>query len=167
MFIIGHARSATSLLHRLMCGDDRTFSWVMMYEMLLPSILQRELVRGIARQDARWFGARLATRLHAWEDRVFAKGRQMHPMNLDGPEEDEFLLTLTFCSATVAMIFPYIGALDSPMFSCKVRALLEVFPDARFVVMMRNPCETIPGILKEFRWPSPEAIVRDRPSPAF
>ncbi len=190
VFIIGHARSGTSLLHRLMCGDDQTFSWVMMYEMLLPSILQRRLVRGIARLDARWLGARLATRVHAWEDRVFAKGRQMHPMNLDGPEEDEFLLTLTFYSATVAMIFPYIGALDAyarfddgglddrlkrrvmrfykrcvqrtlylngsnkihlsknPMFSGKVRALLEVFPDARFVVLMRNPYETIPSILK-------------------
>ena len=110
VFIIGHARSGTSLLHRLMCGDDQSFSWVMMYEMLLPSILQRKLVRAIARLDARWLGARLATRVHAWEDRVFAKGRQMHPMNLDGPEEDEFLLTLTFYSATVAMIFPYIGA---------------------------------------------------------
>jgi len=190
VFIIGHARSGTSLLHRLMCGDADTFSWVMMYEMLLPSILQRKLVRGIACLDQKMLGSALARRVHAWEDRVFAKGRQMHPMNLDGPEEDEFLLTLSFYSATVAMIFPYIETLDpyarfddgnlderckrrvmrfyrrcvqrtlylngtnkvhlskNPMFAGKVQALLGEFPDARFVVLMRNPYETIPSILK-------------------
>lgn len=190
IFIIGHGRSGTSLLHRLMCGDDQTFSWVMMYEMLLPSILQRKLIRFIARMDDRHWESKLAKRVHAWEDRVFAKGRQMHPMNLDGPEEDEFLLTLTFYSGTAAMIFPYIrelapysnfdmGGLDTstkrkvmrfykrcvqrtlylngrskihlsknPLFSTKVEALLDVFPDARFVVLMRNPYETVPSLLK-------------------
>ena len=83
--------------------------------MVFPSsaaILQRKLVRGIACLDQKMLGSALARRVHAWEDRVFAKGRQMHPMNLDGPEEDEFLLTLSFYSATVAMIFPYIETLD-------------------------------------------------------
>ena len=190
VFIIGHARSGTSLLHRLLAGDTDNFSWVKMYELVLPSIIQRKLVRLIAVVDARFFNSRLATRVHAWEDRVFAKGRQMHPMNLDGPEEDEFLLTLSFYSGTVAMIFPYISELadcsdfdngnlsdakkrrvmrfykrcvqrtlymngsnkihlsKNPMFSAKVVALRETFPDARFLVVMRNPYETIPSILK-------------------
>lgn len=190
VFIIGHARSGTSLMHRLMCADKENFSWVMMYELIVPSILQRKIIRGIARLDERFNQSRIANRIHAWEDRVFAKGRQMHPMNLDGPEEDEFLLTLTFYSGTVAMIFPYIKDLGpysnfddgglpestkrrvmqfykrcvqrtlylngpgkihlskNPMFAYKIRALLETFPDARFVVLMRNPYETIPSILK-------------------
>jgi omega-hydroxy-beta-dihydromenaquinone-9 sulfotransferase len=36
----------------------------------------------------------------------------------------------------------------NPMFSCKVASLIETFPDARFVVMVRNPFETIPSIQK-------------------
>jgi hypothetical protein len=35
----------------------------------------------------------------------------------------------------------------SPQFTLKMRALLEVFPDARFIVMLRHPFETIPSLL--------------------
>jgi hypothetical protein len=35
----------------------------------------------------------------------------------------------------------------SPQFTLKMRGLLEQFPDARFVVMLRHPYETIPSLL--------------------
>jgi hypothetical protein len=35
----------------------------------------------------------------------------------------------------------------SPQFTLKMRSILEVFPDARFVVMLRHPFETIPSLL--------------------
>jgi hypothetical protein len=35
----------------------------------------------------------------------------------------------------------------SPQFTLKMRGLLEVFPDARFIVMLRHPDETIPSLL--------------------
>lgn len=35
----------------------------------------------------------------------------------------------------------------SPQFTLKMRALLEQFPDARFIVMLRHPFETIPSLL--------------------
>lgn len=35
----------------------------------------------------------------------------------------------------------------SPQFTLKMRSLLEVFPDARFIVMLRHPFETIPSLL--------------------
>lgn len=35
----------------------------------------------------------------------------------------------------------------SPQFTLKMRSLLEVFPDARFIVMLRHPYETIPSLL--------------------
>ena len=113
----------------------------------------------------------------------------MHPMSLTGPEEDEFLMALSFCSGTVAMVFPYLRELQpytrfdqllgdktrrrvmafyrecvrrqlylngqdkihlskNPVFSDKVKSLIETFPGAHFVVMVRDPCETIPSILK-------------------
>ncbi len=35
----------------------------------------------------------------------------------------------------------------SPQFTLKMRSILEVFPDARFIVMLRHPFETIPSLL--------------------
>ena len=35
----------------------------------------------------------------------------------------------------------------SPQFTLKMRSILEVFPDARFIVMLRHPYETIPSLL--------------------
>ena len=159
-----------------------------MWEMFLPSLTQRWLVRRAAALDAR-LGAPLGRRIRAFEDRAFAKGRQMHPMGLDQPEEDEFLMALPFCSATVALIFPFLRELQpwdrfderlparrrrrilrfyreavrrqlhrsgperthlakNPVFSGKVASLLEDFPDARFVVCVRSPFETIPSLQK-------------------
>jgi hypothetical protein len=189
IFIVGHARSGTSLLHRLLSADRARFSGFMMYEMFLPSLLQRTLVRWLGRCDARWLDGAVERRIRAWEDRVFAKGRQMHPMSLTGPEEDEFLMAIPFCSATLAMVFPYLRELQpyncfderlpewrrrrvmnyyrecvrrqlylngaekihlskNPVFSDKVCSLIETFPGARFVVMVRDPYETIPSIQK-------------------
>jgi len=203
VFIIGHSRSGTSLLHKLMCADSEHFSWFMTYELLLPSLVQIKLVRGLARMDRRYLEGAVERRVTAWEDRVFAKGRKMHPMSLTGPEEDEFTMALPFCSASVAMVFPYLRELQpwncfdrmlpewkrrrilgyyrelvrrqlflngpekdhlakNPVFSDKVESLLETFPRARFVVMVRNPLETIPSIQKmmERNWKASDCDVQ-------
>jgi hypothetical protein len=207
IFIVGHARSGTSLLHRLMCADRARFSWFMMYEMFLPALVQRRLVRWAGALDRRLLGSRIARRIEAWEDRTFAAGRQMHPMSLTGPEEDEFLLALSFCSGTVSVVFPYLRELrpyswfdqllpewrrrrcmefyrecvrrqlylngpekvhlsKNPVFSDKVESLIETFPGARFIVLVRHPYETIPSILKmmERNWKASDcdrARIRD------
>jgi hypothetical protein len=188
IFIIGHARSGTSLLHRLLCADRGRFSWFATYEMFLPSLLQRRLARLLGSWDQRFLGGAIDGRIRAWEDRAFAKGRQMHPMSLTGPEEDEFLMAIPFCSPTVTMLFPYMRELQhltyfdrlpewrrrrimeyyrecvrrqlylngaqkihlskNPVFSEKVESLIGTFPGARFVVLVRNPYETIPSLLK-------------------
>jgi hypothetical protein len=176
-------------MHRLMCVDADQFSWFMMYEMFLPSLVQRKLIRLLGHLDRRYWGSAITKRIKAWEDRTFAKGRQMHPMSLTGPEEDEFLMAIPFCSGTVSVIFPYMREIrpyslfdqllpeskrkrvmkyyrecvrrqiylngdnkihlsKNPVFSDKVASLIETFPDARFVVLVRNPYETIPSIMK-------------------
>ncbi|RIL05163.1 MAG: sulfotransferase [Proteobacteria bacterium] len=187
VFVVGHARSGTSLLHRLMSRDGERFSTFLTWELFLPSIAQRKLVRALGRLDAR-LGSPLGRRIRAWEDRTFAKGREMHPMSLGGPEEDEFLLALSCASGVWVLIFPYwrelqhfyyVDAMEparrrrilrfyrdcvrrqlycngaekihlskNPTFSGRVEALLETFPDARFVVCVRSPYETIPSLLK-------------------
>lgn len=188
VFIIGHSRSGTTLIHELLAADDQ-FNWFMAYELLLPSLLQKKLLRAIGRFDRERRGGRLEKRLRAWQDVAFAAGRQMHPMDLLGPQEDEFLLAPTLYSGTVGVVFPNLDDLQpysrfdemldaktrarvmafyracvqrqlslngtgkthlskNPMFSSKVQSLIETFPDARFVVMVRNPFETIPSIQK-------------------
>ncbi|HIC70087.1 MAG TPA: sulfotransferase, partial [Candidatus Latescibacteria bacterium] len=188
LFIIGHARSGTSLMHRLMTRDEASFVYFRTYEMLLPSLMQKYLLRGLAILDRRLFASRAARALAAWENRTFAKGRQMHPMSLAGPEEDEFLLALSCASGLWMTLFPYPKALEdlyyfdqlppgrrrrtmafyraclkrqlwlygsdrthcskNPVFSGRVAGLIEAFPDARFVVNVRDPRETIPSLLK-------------------
>ena len=43
-FCIGHARSGTTYLHRLMAADPQ-FSYPVMYELFFPSLLEKRLLR--------------------------------------------------------------------------------------------------------------------------
>lgn len=188
VFIVGHARSGTTLLHQLMSRDSERFSVFLTWELFFPAICQKKLVRWASELDRRLLGGAIERKIRAWEDRVFAKGREMHPMSLTGPEEDEFVLALSCASGVWVLVFPYWRELQhlyytdempparrrrlmrfyracvkrqlylngtakthlskNPTFSGKVASLIEEFPDARFVVCMRNPLETIPSLLK-------------------
>lgn len=187
VFILGHARSGTTLLHRLMSKDADRFSAFLLYELFLPSLLQKRAVRLLGVLDARWFGGAVERRIRAWEERKFEKTRHLHPMGLTEPEEDDGVLTYSCASGAWIVRFPYLGELDfyhvderpeperrrlmrfyrecvrrqlclnggdrihlskNPIFAGRVEALIETFPDARFVVPFRNPYETIPSLLK-------------------
>ena len=63
-FSVGHARSGTTYLHRLMAADPQ-FSYAVMYELFFPSLLQKRLMRLLFRVDAAIFGKRLRHRLDA------------------------------------------------------------------------------------------------------
>src|SRR5436853_3621664 len=56
VFIVGHARSGTTLLHRLMSEDRERFSVFLYYELFFPSVLQKKVIRFLARCDARLGG---------------------------------------------------------------------------------------------------------------
>jgi omega-hydroxy-beta-dihydromenaquinone-9 sulfotransferase len=112
LFVIGHARSGTSLLHELLARDEERFSTFLTWELFLPSILQKKLVRGLGRLDRAWLGSAAARRIRAFEDRAFARGREMHPMSLTRPEEDEFLFAASCASGVWVLLFPYWRELD-------------------------------------------------------
>ena len=186
VFVVGHARSGTTLLHRLMSEDRGRFSVFLYYELFFPSLLQKKLIRFLAACDRR-LGGRIALRVQAWEERTFGPMRHIHPMGLTMPEEDDFLLTYSCASGYWIVLLPYLGELDfyhvdampdrkrrrlmrfyaecvrrqlylngadkshlskNPIFSGRVASLIETFPDARIVVCMRDPAETIPSLLK-------------------
>ena len=186
VFVIGHARSGTTLAHRLMCADPR-FSAFKYWELRLPALLEKRIVHLLAWIDSRVFGGRLARRLAAWEERKFGPMRHIHPMGLSVPEEDDLVLYDSCASGFWLTKLPFMGDVDffhvdrwpqrarrrlmgfyrdcvrrqlhvngadrihlskNPSWCGRVESILEVFPDARFVVLYRNPFETIPSLLK-------------------
>ncbi len=187
VFVIGHARSGTTLLHRLMSRDRERFSSFLLYEMHFPSLLQKKLIRLGARLDRMLLRDALARRIEAWEQRRYGATRQVHPTGLTVPEEDDAVLYWSCASGFWITEMPYMGELDfyhvdrwptrrrrrlmrfyadcvrrqlvlngaekihlskNPTFAGRVESLIETFPDARFVVPLRNPYETIPSLLK-------------------
>ncbi|MBW2275739.1 MAG: sulfotransferase [Deltaproteobacteria bacterium] len=187
IFMVGHARSGTTLTHRLLSKDADRFSSFVLYELYFPSLLQKKLIRAVARLDSRLFGGFLEKRVRAWEERRYGKMRHIHKMGLTIPEEDDIVLYYSMASGFWITKMPYMGDLDfyhmndwperkrkrvndfyrecvrrqlylngpdrihlskNPLYSGRVASLIEAFPDARFVVNVRDPDETIPSLLK-------------------
>ena len=192
VFVVGHARSGTTYLHRMMANDPR-FSYVLLWEMFFPSLIEKKVLRAVLRWDQR-FGGRLRRRIDALDERLFSKSQGVHESGLFAPEEDEFLLTLSCASGFWVVQLPFVEELDfyyvddrwparkrrrvmqfykeclrrqlvlnggdlthlskAPIHCGRIESLIATFPDARFVVPVRNPYETIPSFLKlmEFAW---------------
>jgi len=187
VFVVGHARSGTTLLHRLMSEDRERFSAFLLWELYFPSLLQKKLIRWLGKLDAELLAGFFGRRIEDWDRRRFAATQDMHPMSLFKPEEDDFVLTYACASGWWIVQLPYMGHLDfyyvdewperrrrrlldfykecvrrqlylnggdklhlskNPTYCGRVESLIETFPDARIVVTMRNPYETIPSLQK-------------------
>jgi len=187
VFVVGHARSGTTLLHRLMVSDAEQFNFFLLYELLFPSLWQKRLLRGIGTIDRVLFRSFFKKKLVAAENDAFEDARDMHDIGLFIPEEDDFVLTASCVASTWVALFPGLPAFDvyyvdewpekrrrsvmrayaagvrrqlclsgshkihcskNPSYSGRISSLIEQFPDARFVVMMRDPREAIPSLLK-------------------
>src|SRR4029450_6419277 len=112
VFVLGHARSGTTLVHRLMSEDSGRFSSFRLYELYFPSLLQKKLIRAGAGIDRRRLGGRLARRVRAWEERRYAKIRDIHAMSLTAPEEDDIVFYWSCASGMWITELPYMGQLD-------------------------------------------------------
>nr|WP_241262974.1 sulfotransferase [Parahaliea mediterranea] len=192
VFVIGHARSGTTLAHRLLAADGDTFSYFLYWELFFPSLLQKKVIRALGRLDAR-LGGPCLRRLKAWDERTFGRYRHIHDMSLWNAEEDQFVMRAAFVTQQWALDVPLMHKVDqfhvdhmparkrrrwlhhyrecvkrqlllnggdrihlskNPLMCGWVEALIETFPDARFVVMVRNPHQCIPSTLKllEVTW---------------
>jgi hypothetical protein len=110
VFIVGNARSGTTLFHRLLCGDEERFVYFRTWEILFPSLLQKKAILALAAAYQRMF-PRSFERLAAWEERQLQTIKAMHPIGINKPEEDEFLLLIPFASVTLTVLFPYVDQL--------------------------------------------------------
>jgi hypothetical protein len=190
VFMVGHARSGTTLTHRLLSRDEGRFSSFMLYELYFPSLLQKKAIRAIARWGEEKLRGLLAGQVRAWEDWRYGPSRHMHEMGLTEPEEDDIVLYYSMAAGFWITKMPYMGKLDfyhmndwperkrrrynemyrecirrqlylngpekthlskNPMYSGRVASLLEAFPDAKIIVNVRDPNETIPSLLKLVR----------------
>jgi omega-hydroxy-beta-dihydromenaquinone-9 sulfotransferase len=169
IFIVGHWRTGTTLLHELLALDER-FTSPTTYECLDPNHFL--LTEGIFR---RWAGFLMPAK------------RPMDNMasGWDRPQEDEFALCmLGQRSPYLTIAFPnhrphdpeyldlealsprqlaswkrtFLGfltritlrrpkrlVLKSPTHSCRIKTLLEMFPDARFLHIVRDPRVVVPS----------------------
>jgi len=187
IFMVGHARSGTTLTHRLMTEDEGRFSYFLLWECYFPSLLQKKLIRAAARLDARRLGGVLARQVRKFEEWRYGGTRHIHEMGLTVPEEDDIALYYAMASGFWITKMPYMGDLDfyrmdewperkrraynrfyrevvkrqlylngtwkihlakNPLWAGRVASLIEAFPDAKFVVNIRDPRETIPSLLK-------------------
>jgi hypothetical protein len=190
VFMVGFARSGTTLTHRLMSQDEGRFSSFLLYECYFPSILQKKAIRLGIEIDRRLLGSFLARRVAAFEERRYGPYRHIHPMGLTMPEEDDICLYYSMASGFWITKMPYMGELDfyhmndwperkrrrtnemyrecvrrqlflngpgkthlakNPLWAGRVASLIEAFPDAVFVVNVRDPRETIPSLLALMR----------------
>ncbi len=193
VFIVGHARSGTTLVHRLLAADGETFSYFLYWEMFFPSLLQKRIIQLFGYIDEKCLGRALNKRLVAWDDKTFGPYRHMHNMSLWNSEEDQFVMRGAFVTQQWSLDIPMMDVIDlfhvdqmparkrrrwlhhyrecikrqlllngankihlskNPVMSGWVGALIETFPDARIVVMVRDPAQCIPSVLKlvELSW---------------
>jgi hypothetical protein len=164
VFITGLQRTGTTLLHRLLATDPR-FRALRSWEALRPSPLPRE-----RSPDDRRRAAQLAARAVGWLAPDF---QAVHPIEPDAPEEEVIVLDQTFLSTVAEatlrvpsysvwleeqdqrpayrMLRKVLQLLDdgrtwvlkTPHHLEHLDALLEVFPDARFVHTHRDPVVTL------------------------
>ncbi len=190
VFVVGHARSGTTLVHRLMSEDGERFSSFRLYEMFFPSLLQKKVIRAIGAFDRRFLGGFFERIALAYDEKTYGASRAIHPTGLFETEEDDQVLYYSMAAGFWITKMPYMGDLDfyyvdrwperrrrrlmrfyadcirrqlylngrdrihlskNPVFPGRLETLLEAFPDARIVVPMRNPYETIPSLLELIR----------------
>ncbi len=193
VFIVGHARSGTTLMHRLLAADGERFSYFYYWQTFFPALTQRAAIRAIASIDKKMLGGAIERRLRAWDEKKFGPTRHIHNQGLWVPEEDQFVMRAAFVTQQWSLLLPIMNELDifhiddlaekrrrrwmafykacvkrqlvdngctkthlskNPVMSGWLRAIIKTFPDAKIVVLVRDPAQCIPSTLRllEINW---------------
>lgn len=106
LFIVGNARSGTTLMHRLLTMDDSRFTTMRTWEIIFaPSVSWRMLFWFLYDID-RFFLFGTAYHCVEYADRLLFGGIRIHPCGLFQAEEDEWVLVHVFYSQLVLLFYP-------------------------------------------------------------
>ena len=163
IFVIGHWRTGTTLLHELLILDDRhtypdTYDcFVPRHNLISESFFKNHLsflmphkrpmdnmVAGWDRPQEDEFALALLGLPSTYTDFAFPNNPSIHPGSLDlsglTPRQYEtWKRTFYRFVQTVAYRDPRRLVLKSPPHTARIPALLELFPDAKFVHIVRDP----------------------------
>lgn len=172
LFVLGHWRSGTTLLHELLILDERHtypntyecfaphhFIWT---EWFVPPLLQKLLptTRPMDAMAAGWDRPQedefalcnlgIPTPYLAW---AFPRHGPVHDDYLDlidisPAERERWKDALKLFVHYVAAVRNKRIILKSPTHTARVKTLLEVFPDARFVHIVRDPLALFPSTIR-------------------
>lgn len=107
LFIVGVWRSGTTFLHRMLARDERNFTCMKLWEILLaPSVTQKKLCLLLGAVDQR-LGSPIKRRILAWEERTFGTLHRLHKLSLFAAEEDDPILLNIFSSFFQYFGFPF------------------------------------------------------------
>lgn len=150
VFIIGNARSGTTMLHRLMTIDEETFSGMKLYQSALNNVSVQRGLQALGRADERIPGHPMRALIDKVNDVMFDGWDGIHKLGIDQHEEDEATWALGMTSITVNLLVPYTEELNSMRFFDQIepeyrarfmdfyeasikRHLFACAPDKRFI----------------------------------
>ena len=96
VFIVGHQRSGTTFLHRLMAQNEWAHS-LDLHEMLFPATSFQQGIELIDKLDTT-MGSPLLNRFNALQERLFGHIDNIHRVRLNEAEEDEFVMWSQYAS---------------------------------------------------------------------
>ena len=171
LFVLGHWRSGTTYLHDLLALDPR-FSYPTSYECFVPLhfLLSEDfMMRRAAPQGGHrsmdnvptgWdrpqedeFALALLGQPSPYLTLAFPNEAPADPEYLDlesvpAPRRESWKRTLHHFLRKVTLKRPGRLVLKSPTHTARIKILLELFPDAQFLYIVRNPYSVIPSTMK-------------------
>jgi hypothetical protein len=111
VFIVGNARSGTTLFQRLLSEDEDNFIYFKGWEVLFPALIQKKILTAFTTALQMVF-PNLEERYVKFEEGRTKEINQMRPVGLMKQEEDEFLMIISFASPAIVVLFPYLDELN-------------------------------------------------------
>lgn len=107
LFVAATPRSGTTYLYRLLALDEERFTHLKLHHTILPAISLHKATDGLARLNEA-LGGRLTRLTRRVDGMIFPPWENIHPIRLDGEEEDEAFFVFSLLSPGLYLLIPEI-----------------------------------------------------------